>query len=111
MTTRKLRQLLAVWQSRLRLQDVAITVEFVKDLKSEDQDCYGLCLSDRAQPAAHIQIRSDAVEGTEAPPHEWVLIHELLHVLMPDIQPAEYEEPAINKIAWALFKAYSPQEK
>lgn len=106
MTKRQLSKLLATWQERLRLRDVAITAEFVRDLQSEGQDCHGLCWSDRAAPSATIQIRSTPIKEVPDRPVEWVLIHELLHVLMPDIQPAEYEEPAINKIAWALYRAY-----
>lgn len=109
MTQAELEMRLAVWQKRLRCQDWIITARMVEDLQSEGGDVYGLCWPNRSGPDAKISIRSNPCTDGTTQPYEWTLIHELLHVLLPKVKPKGHEEPAINKIAWALYRAYNPE--
>jgi hypothetical protein len=99
MTTRELAAVCLVWQRRLRISDWRIKVEFVSAKKIPGR--VGSIVYDRAVREASICIRKKA-------PIEPTLVHELGHLLMPDITPENETgiEAAIDSYTEALIAAY-----
>jgi hypothetical protein len=109
MTSRELSAVCFVWQKRLRLSDWRIEVVFVGD-KELPKKKYGDIAYDRSSKEAKIRIlRPGAMRRRFGKsPVEGTLVHELGHLIMPDITPENEEaiEAAIDFYSEALTNAY-----
>lgn len=86
MTSKQINSLKAVWQKRLRIQDWDIEVRIVGIPEMMDvsgSDDLGLCITQMSKKKARIFVR----RAEDIEPHEddqeIILVHELLHVVMP----------------------------
>lgn len=86
LTIGPLRALCVEWQARLGLQGYVITVQIVRASAFGDRDCLGNCdvLHMKRKALIRILDPQDYEEGDEVyDDHETVLVHELLHVVIP----------------------------
>jgi len=111
MTDQGLTRLLRQWQSRLRLRDWDITVKFAA---REDISADGMTCMSPGLRTASIQICQPEQAKRPLGGQEWnteqVLVHELLHLCFPHVQPPEGSvenaefESGIDRVAWALVR-------
>lgn len=81
-----LRVLCVEWQARLGLQGYVIDVRLVRASALPDRDCIGWCDALTTKRKARIRLLDpqDYEDPDETQDdHETVLVHELLHVLLP----------------------------
>ena len=109
MTSRELKAICFVWQKRLRLSDWRVEVVLVGD-KEIPKNRYGDIKYDRSSKEATIRIlRPVAMQKRFGKaPVEGTLVHELGHLIMPDITPDNRDaiEAAIDFYTEALTNAY-----
>jgi hypothetical protein len=112
---RTLRVLLAEWQARLGLQGWVIHLQLVRASTFGDHDTLGDCNAMKTKRKASLRLLDgDDYEDhdTNLDDHETVLVHELLHLLMPtrlfglkvDCEDLGYQlyEQGIDQLARAL---------
>lgn len=112
----QVRELCRVWQERLRLQDWNITIRYER-LHASPFDfgsAVGYCTTDHRSMEASIALLDPIDRGfvgdawRSALDEEQVLVHELLHLLVPCPEPDEKNpedgERAINMVADALVR-------
>jgi len=86
MTPKQIRTLLLKWQKRLRIQDWDIDVEIVDRsdiIDRVDGDVLGACHCYDTKKRAHILLLNPREIKPGEDNLEVVLVHELLHVVMP----------------------------
>jgi hypothetical protein len=119
-TDEELREALAYWQERLRIQDWRIHAYYVVDtldLESKAGQCHLYPAKRQAViRLASPQEESDGWEAADPHSFEWkvVLVHELLHVRFSELLPKESTsttddvwepwEPIIHALSMALVK-------
>lgn len=116
LTIGPLRRLLAEWQARLGLQGHVVDLSLVRAIAFNDHDTLGDCDQSTLKRRAVIRLL-DGQDGHDPEgkydDHETVLVHELLHVLMPmhlfavkvDLADIRYQlyEQAIDQLARTLI--------
>lgn len=103
---RDLRPALAFLQDELRLRDWSITLRIVRGLVVNGAPAWASCEPCFNTMTAEICLRPewDVHPALGPKPMLWCLIHECLHIVLPEIRPANGEEAAINRLADALFR-------
>lgn len=109
MSQKSLDRLLSLWQKRLRIQDWDISASI---RPHETVDGYGLTNYNNKLMTATIRLCSpetaSATLGGQPYLLEQTLIHELLHLEFAGEPATTQVEQGIDRIAWALYRAYSP---
>ena len=125
MTQAKIRELVRIWQKRLKLDRQAVTLIFVDECPYEgDELCLAETKPNKNYDRARIWFYLDQLEKYDDDEVEVTVIHELLHVAHKGIEKciglldnvltndslAVYEaafdmhnERFIDRLAWALF--------
>lgn len=108
---RDIRPVVAFLQDELRLRDWTITVRMVPRLSIDGSPVWASCEPCWNTMTAEICLRPewDVHPALGPKPALWCLIHEFLHIVFPEIRPANGEEAAINRVADALFKWWEPE--
>jgi len=91
MTQTELRELLYVWQERLRLRDWKVKLRF-QDLDND----YGSCYCNPEDKTATIKIlnfKDKLWRDDEAVTHEHVLVHEILHIHFWPLHEGDVNHP------------------
>lgn len=84
------------WQHRLLLDDWIIKINLV-DCIDDEENCAGKVDYNREYLYANIRIKKKLIEDTiDTPCHEKVLVHELMHLVIP--QTENYED--IQNLYW-----------
>lgn len=123
MTTKQLNRLVALWQKRLRIQDWDITVSVHSEAEMQRQgyeDVWGICFVEMHKKRASIKISEAVGSDGSMDTFESVLVHELLHVMIPgrdlgvDVENHESAphityERIIDQLSHILIKAYNGQ--
>lgn len=111
-TEERLNELCLEWQTRLRLLDWAVTVQFSRrhELDDADGDCDAQLTLKRAK--IRVVCEQDFVQFIEPYDPESILCHELLHLHFLSFSPADWNTPtgvameqAIDLIANGLVRA------
>lgn len=112
-----IKQLVKQWQKRLRLQDWRLRVvvlsesdmkQFLKENgRPADYICGATAIRQHEKSATVYLTNMSPSNRKLNDPLEVTVIHELLHLHFV----TDDEEPAIDSIAWALFKARNPKAK
>lgn len=113
MTIEALRERLAYWQRVLRLQDWDIALRMVTDVRDfADADYCGECRAQTDYRRAVILLLDPAVEATREVrtglvaefcyEPEQVLVHELLHLIVPKAEGCEYAVESLAKTLMGL---------
>lgn len=114
MQLRDVRKLIRFAAPRLRLSEWTITARWAKssdlpELSEKDGDLYAVVFVYRQQKHADIMLRKlgDYTENMPACPLGEVVLHELLHLLIPSA-PKENDqlEFAVNTLSTALWTAW-----
>ena len=102
------------WQHRLFLDDWVIKINLV-DCIEDEENCMGRVDYRREYLVANVRIKKELNEETiEKLSHEKILIHELLHLVIPqtdnyetiqDLYWNENQHQIIEKMARSLFMA------
>lgn len=123
MTTKQLHRLVALWQKRLRIQDWDITVSIHSEAEMKQQgyeDVWGICFVEIHKKRASIKINTAVGSDDSIDTFESVLVHELLHVMIPGrdlgVSVEDHEsaphiayERIIDQLSHILIKAYNGQ--
>lgn len=120
MTTKQLHRLVALWQKRLRIQDwdLTVTVHSEAEMAREGyENVWGICFVEIHKKRASIKISNAVGSDGSKDTFESVLVHELLHVMIPGrdlgVDVAEHEsaphiayERIIDQLSHILVEAY-----
>ena len=123
MTTKQLNRLVELWQKRLRIQDWDITVSVHSEAEMAREgykDVWGICFVGMHKKRASIKICEAVGSDGSLDTFESVLVHELLHVMIPgrdlgvsiedhESAPHITYERIIDQLSHILIKAYNGQ--
>ena len=120
MTLKTLSKLKSKWQKRLRIQDWDIELKLVRHNKFScgESGLLGACFVESHKKCATVELVDERdVTNKSDDPTEIVLVHELLHVVMPMIDlklEADDSNPSyiayervVDQLAKTLVEAYS----
>lgn len=114
----KLNKLLKVWQKRLKLQDWTVNLKVCRGDEFSDTNTWGTCWVHNTKKFANIRVLDAVALENEPTSQEVILVHELLHILLParnlgldakgdlaDLRATLFEE-AVDSLSFTLVEAY-----
>jgi len=95
-----IKDLLIIWQARLRLQDWKVKLKF-QDLDND----YGSCdcnLEDKTATIKILNLKASLWKDDPNVTYERVLVHEILHIHFWELHDCDTSHPLMNKVEQAI---------